>query len=159
MTDPVSAPGDAQAETRDIVVESVLPHPPEVVWKTLTTPELIARWLMPNDFQPILGRRFTFQTRPMGDWDGVVDCQVLELEPPRRLVYSWKGGAQSNDQYGSRLDSLVTWTLVPEPGDATRLKLLHAGFRSPGNDFAYRIMGEGWGRIMDAVARIAAEAP
>ncbi|MGH6851954.1 MAG: SRPBCC domain-containing protein [Methylocella sp.] len=63
-----------QLVTREIVVDEVLLHTPEVIWKTLTSAELIGRWLMPNKFEPIVGRRFTFQAQPMGDRNGVVDC-------------------------------------------------------------------------------------
>ena len=143
----------ASLAARDIVVEDVLPHSPEKVWRALTTSELIGRWLMPNDFKPIVGHRFTFKTQPMGGWDGVVHCEVLEVEPNRRLVYSWKGGSDDNPKYGSKLDSIVTWTLSPEKG-GTRLRLVHAGFRSPGNDFAYDAMKSGWGHIMARIGEI-----
>ena len=145
------------AATRDIVVEDVVPQPPEKVWKALTTAELIGQWLMPNDFEPVVGKRFTFKTRPIGDWDGVVQCEVLEIVPNRRLVYSWKGGADSNDSgsnYGSQLDSIVTWTLQPE-GSGTKLRMVHAGFRSPQNDFAYDAMSPGWSRIVGRMGEIA----
>jgi uncharacterized protein YndB with AHSA1/START domain len=142
--------------TRDIVVEEILPHAPEVVWRTLTTADLIQRWLMPNDFQPIVGNRFTFRTQPMGNWDGVVHCEILEVEPRRKLVYSWRGGSDQNGQYGSKLDSVVTWTLTPVAG-GTRLRLVHAGFRSPHNDFAFDAMSGGWGRIMRRIGSVAAE--
>jgi uncharacterized protein YndB with AHSA1/START domain len=148
------------AATRDIVVEDVVPQPPEKVWKALTTAELIGQWLMPNDFEPVVGKRFTFKTKPIGDWDGVVQCEVLEIVPHRRLVYSWKGGSDSNNSasnYGSKLDSVVTWTLQPE-GRGTRLRLVHTGFRSPQNDFAYDAMSSGWGRIMGRISEIAAAA-
>jgi uncharacterized protein YndB with AHSA1/START domain len=141
--------------TRDIVVEGVLPHAPETVWKLLTTADLVGRWLMPNDFAPEVGRRFNFQTKPIGDWDGVVHCEVLEIVPNRRLVYSWKGGSPANSKYGSTLDSLVTWTLTPVAG-GTRLRLVHAGFRSPDNDFAFDAMSSGWGRIVGRMEEIAA---
>jgi uncharacterized protein YndB with AHSA1/START domain len=144
----------ANAATPDIVVDDVLPHAPEKVWRALTTSELIGRWLMPNDFQPTVGHRFTFTTQPMGDWDGIVHCEVLEVERNRRLVYSWRGGSDDNPKYGSRLDSVVTWTLTPE-GSGTRLRLVHAGFRSPGNDFAYDAMKPGWGRVMGRIAEVA----
>ncbi len=142
--------------TRDITVDCVLPHAPETVWKALTTAALIARWLMPNDFAPVVGKRFAFRTKPMGDWDGVVHCEVLEVEPNRKLVYSWKGGADSNVSYGTKLDTLVTWTLTPVAG-GTRLRLVHAGFRSPGNDFAFDAMSPGWARVLDAIGRVIAE--
>jgi uncharacterized protein YndB with AHSA1/START domain len=153
-------PQASVAATRDIVVEEVLPQAPDKVWKALTTAELIGSWLMPNDFEPVVGKRFTFKTKPVGDWNGVVQCEVLEIVPLRRLVYSWKGGADSNDSnpnYGSKLDSVVTWTLEPA-GKGTKLRLVHAGFRSPQNDFAYDAMSPGWGRIMGRLGEIAAAA-
>ncbi len=93
------------SETQSIVVEKVLPHTPEKIWRTLTQSALIARWLMPNDFEATVGHRFTFTTKPMGDWDGVVHCEVLECDPPRLLRYSWKGGSDANPKYGSKLDT------------------------------------------------------
>jgi len=143
--------------TRDIVVEGVLPHAPEIVWKALTSAELVARWLMPNDFAAEVGRRFTFRTRPIGDWDGVVHCEVIELVPQRKLVYSWKGGSRTNTKYGSSLDTVVTWTLTPVAG-GTHLRMVHAGFRSPDNDFAFDAMSPGWGRILQSIPRVIAEA-
>jgi uncharacterized protein YndB with AHSA1/START domain len=141
--------------TRDIVVEGVLPHAPETVWRLLTTADLIGRWLMPNDFAPVVGRRFNFHTKPMGDWDGVVHCEVLEIVPNRKLVYSWKGGSSTNSKYGTILDSVVTWTLTQVAG-GTRLRLVHAGFRSPGNDFAFEAMSGGWGGVMGRIGEVAA---
>jgi uncharacterized protein YndB with AHSA1/START domain len=143
-------------KTRDIVVEDDLPHAPEIVWKTLTNKELLSRWLMPNDFQPVVGKQFTFQTKPMGDWDGVVHCEVLEVVTNRKLVYSWKGRSDRNAKYGSLLDSVVTWTLTPLT-DGTRLRMVHAGFRSPENDAAFEAMSSGWARIVATIDRIAAE--
>src|ERR1700752_5248534 len=119
------------SETQAIVVEKVLPYPAEKIWRTLTTSEVIAKWLMPNDFAAVVGHRFTFRTKPMGDWDGVVPCEVLACEPPRLRRYSWKGGADSNPAYGSRLDSEVTWTLTPVEG-GTHLRMEHDGFVFPG---------------------------
>jgi uncharacterized protein YndB with AHSA1/START domain len=142
--------------TREIVVEEVLPHAPAVLWKTLASGELISRWLMPNDFEPVVGRRFTFKTKPMGGWDGVVHCEVLEMIPNERLVYSWKGGSDDNPGYGSSLDSVVTWTLTPVEG-GTRLRLVHSGFRSPGNDFAYDAMSGGWAKVAQSIGTLAAE--
>ena len=144
--------------TRDIVVEEVLPHPPEKVWKALTTAASIGQWLMPTDFEPVVGKRFTFTTRPIGDWDGVVHGEVLEVVASSRLVYSWKGGTDANTtNYGSRLDTVVTWTLHPE-GKGTRLRMVQAGFRSPANDFAYDAMSPGWRRIVGRLSEMAATA-
>ena len=143
-------------DTAAIVVEKVLPYPPEKIWHTLTQSELIARWLMPNDFTPLVGHRFNFRTKPMGDWDGVVDCEVLAADPPRLLRYSWKGGSDANPAYGSRLNSTVTWTLTAVDG-GTHLKMVHDGFVFPGNQFAFDAMSPGWGQVLDRIGELTAE--
>lgn len=140
-------------ETRDIVVEDVVPHRPELVWQALTDGKLMEQWLMPNDFQPVLGRKFTFRTKPIGGWDGIVHCEVTVLEANRKLAYTWVGGSDSNPAFGSKLDSTVTWTLTPEAG-GTRVRMVHAGFRSPDNDFAYSQMSPGWGRVLQSIMRV-----
>lgn len=146
------------SESHAITVEKVLPYPSDRIWRTLTRSELIGKWLMPNDFEPVVGRRFSFRSKPMGDWDGVVHCEVLDCEPPRLLRYSWKGGSDANPAYGSRLDSVVTWTLTQVDG-GTHVRMVHDGFVFPGNQFAYDAMSPGWGRVIEAIGRITAEAP
>src|ERR1700688_5142931 len=101
-----------KSDTQEIVVDEVFPHAPEVVWKTLTTAELIGRWLMmPTGFEPTKGNRFTYQTTPAGAWAGVIHCLVLDVIPNERLVYEWRGGNEANAGYGSSLENVVTWTL------------------------------------------------
>jgi uncharacterized protein YndB with AHSA1/START domain len=143
--------------TQDIVVDEVFPHTPETIWKTLTTGELIGRWLMlPTGFEPVPGKRFTYQTTPAGAWDGVIHCQVLEVTPNERLAYSWKGGHEANVGYGSRLDTVVTWTLA-KAGNGTRLRLVHSGFVLPVNESALQKMGEGWKKVVPRLGEIAGE--
>ncbi|MBO0763090.1 MAG: SRPBCC domain-containing protein [Hyphomicrobiaceae bacterium] len=141
--------------TRDIVIEEVMPHAPEIVWHALTSGELIRRWLMPNDFEPVVGKRFTFRAKPVPGWDGTVHGEVLEVRPLEKLVYSWKGGSADNLAYAP-LDSVVTWTLQAVNG-GTRLRLVHSGFRSPSNDFAFSAMSGGWARIVQGLGSVAAE--
>jgi len=144
-------------ETREIVVDEVLPHKPEIVWKTLTAPELMGRWLgmQPTGFEAVKGNRFTYQTTPAPAWDGVIRCQVLEVIPNQRLVYSWAGGDESNDgRYGSRLDTVVTFTLT-KVGVGTRLRLVHSGFKLPKNDTAFTGMSGGWAKVVRRIADIA----
>jgi uncharacterized protein YndB with AHSA1/START domain len=136
------------ATTQDIVFDHFLPHAPETVWKTLTSGELIGRWLMePSGFAPVVGNRFTYKTKPAGKWDGTIHCQVLDVVPGRRFVYAWKGGDEGNDGYGSPLDTVVTFTLTPTEG-GTRLRLVHSGFRTPRNDTAFANMSEGWKKVV-----------
>ena len=72
-------------EMRSVVVEREIPHPPEKIWRALTQPHLIAEWLMKNDFMPVVGHRFNLR----GDWGGVLDCEVLAVEPNKTLSYTW----------------------------------------------------------------------
>jgi uncharacterized protein YndB with AHSA1/START domain len=151
MTDAV-----LKSDTQDIVVDEVFPHAPETIWKTLTTGELIARWLMmpTTGFEPVRGTQFTFQTKPAGAWDGVIHCQVLEAMPNQRLVYAWKGGHEGNVGYGSRLDTVVTW-ILSRVENGTRLRLVHSGFVLPKNDTAFKSMSEGWKKVVPSIGDIA----
>lgn len=121
-----------------IHTDAFLPHSPEKVWRALTDAGLLASWLMPNDFEPRLGHRFTFRTEPVPAYgfDGIVHCEVIELVPPERLRLSWAGGG---------IDTTVTWQLVPE-GTGTRLFLSHEGFDpdDPAQQATFRALGGGW---------------
>jgi uncharacterized protein YndB with AHSA1/START domain len=147
-----------KSATQDIVVEEVFPHAPEMIWKVLTSGDLIVRWLhMPiAGFEPVKGRHFTFQTTPAGAWDGIIRCEVLEVTANERLAYAWKGGHEGNVGYGSRLETVVTFSLS-RVENGTRLRLVHSGFVLPKNDTAFTNMGEGWKKVVRTVGAIAAE--
>jgi uncharacterized protein YndB with AHSA1/START domain len=148
---------NAAADTRDIVVEETFAHAPETLWKVLTTGALIGRWLMaPTGFEPVVGKRFTFQTKAAGGWDGVIHCQVLEVIPHERIAYSWKGGHEGNAGYGSLLDTVVTWTLS-RTANGTHVRLVHAGFVVPTNASAFESMGNGWKKVVPSLGAIADE--
>ena len=118
--------------------EALYPHSVDQVWVALTDPAAIADWLMPNDFRPEVGHQFTFRTKPGPGFDGIVHCEVLELDPPRRLAYSWKGGG---------IETVVRYTLQAE-GTNTRLVMEHVGFAGLRGFFVSRILGGGWKRII-----------
>ncbi len=139
---------ELDTETHDIVVDETLPREASAIWRVLTTGDLIARWLMPiAGFEPKVGNRFTFNTTPAGEWDGTIQCEVLEVVPNRRFSYSWKGGHAANIGYGSPLDTVVTWTLEPVEG-GTRIRLVHSGFVLPKNETAVQNMSKGWKSIV-----------
>jgi uncharacterized protein YndB with AHSA1/START domain len=127
----------AKAETQSIHQQYDLPYPPAKVWRALTDPELLGQWLMSSDMKAAVGNSFTFRMEPSQWWDGVVHCEVLELEREKRLSYTWRSGPES-----SPLDTVVTWTLTPT-GQGTRLSLEHTGF-VPKNKFAFQGAEQGW---------------
>jgi uncharacterized protein YndB with AHSA1/START domain len=144
-------------ETKDIVVDEVFPHAPATIWKTLTSGELIGRWIMPpTGFQPVEGTNFTFQTTPAGAWDGVIHCQVLEVKPNERIVYAWRGGHETNVGYGSRLDTVVSFNLS-RVENGTRLRLVHSGFTTPTNDVAFENMSGGWKKVVKSIGTVSGE--
>ena len=119
---------------RDLHFEMVYPHPPEKVWRALTNSAALAQWLMPNNFEPRLGHKFDFRTKPARGFDGIVHCEVLELDRPKRLAYSWSGGG---------LDTQVIWILEATSG-GTKLRLEHNGFRGLKGWMISRMLGKGW---------------
>ncbi len=129
--------------TRSVVIEKVFPHPPEKVWRALTENPLIAQWLMKNDFEPVVGRKFQFRFDPVPNWDGVIDCEVLIIEPQNRLSYTWSSLG---------LDSVVLWTLTPAEG-GTHLRMEHSGFR-PDQQAAYQGANYGWQNFIGGLERV-----
>jgi uncharacterized protein YndB with AHSA1/START domain len=128
------------------------PQQPELVWEYLTTPALLAQWLMPTDFEPILGHEFTFRTGPLPkfEFDGIVYCRVLEILPPKKLVYSWKGGPGDGK---ITMDSVVTFTLI-EKDNGTELTLEHSGFKILTNLDIFNGMNAGWLQNIKKIATL-----
>jgi uncharacterized protein YndB with AHSA1/START domain len=131
---------------RTLVFEVVYPHPVEKVWAAVTDSASLARWLMANDFEPVVGRKFQFRAKPVMGWSGVVDCEVLELEAPRRMVWRWTSDV---------IDTKVTITLDRAEG-GTRLRLVHDGFRGLRGTFVSWMM-RGWKRILGKHLRLVLE--
>lgn len=143
----------AAKQKESIIVEYELPEPPEKVWRALTDPALLEKWLMPNDIRPVVGHRFNFRAQPVAGWDGTVHCEVLEVVQERRLVYTWRGGAPKVDGYGHEVDTVVTWELSPAADGGTHLRLKHSGFDP--DSFAFKAMGQGWrSKIAERIAQI-----
>lgn len=102
----------------DRVKLSVLyPYPPEKVWQALTDCRILSAWMMKNDFEPRLGHKFKFESESLPGVKTIIRCEVLELEKPKRLTYTWQDKAASEP-------SLVIWTLTPVEG-GTQLQLKH----------------------------------
>jgi uncharacterized protein YndB with AHSA1/START domain len=122
-------------ESRSVVVERELAHPPEKLWRALTQPHLIEEWLMKNDFKPTVGHRFNLS----GEWGGVLDCEVLVVEPNKELAYTWNF---VHDDAAFNLRSIVTFTLTPTR-TGTHLRVEQSGFR-PDQRQAFGGANAGW---------------
>ncbi len=128
---------EAGAATRSVVFEKEFAYPPAKVWRALTEGDLIQQWLMENDFKPVMGHRFQLRSTPMPQWNGVIECEVLLVEPQERLTYSWEALG---------LESVVAWTLMPTDG-GTLLRMEHSGFRED-QEHAYKGAGYGWQKFL-----------
>lgn len=125
--------------------EVVFPDPIEKVWHALTDPQALAEWLMPNNFKPVAGHKFNFHIDPMGPMLGIVECEVVEVEPPRRLVYTWVMRPSKPDR-PRHAPMTLTWTLEPV-GSGTRLTLVQTGAEAM-NWFFRLSMNMGWSRYL-----------
>jgi uncharacterized protein YndB with AHSA1/START domain len=125
-------------------------HSPEKVWEYLTRPELMELWLMKNNFKPVVGHEFQFNTgaHPEIQFDGIVHCKVLEIIPHKKLSYSWKCGP---GQGRFPVDSVVVWTLKPTK-QGTELLLEHGEFKEMENMTLYHMMNVGWLENMQKIA-------
>lgn len=140
---------DVSVETRAVVVEREFAHAPEKLWRALTQPHLMAEWLMKNDFAPVVGHRFNLR----GDWGGVLDCEVLRIEPNRSLSYTWNF---AHDDPAFNLTSVVTFTLSPTRG-GTHLRMEQAGFR-PDQKQAFGGARHGWEQFLTNLEQVLARA-
>ncbi|WP_437523976.1 SRPBCC domain-containing protein [Sorangium sp. So ce726] len=146
---------------RDLRITREYPHPPELVWRALTDPALIAEWLMQNDFRPELGHRFKLRTDPAPGFDGIVRCEVLEFDPPTTMRWSWRGGP---------IDTVVAFRLEDTlvfGRRGTRLVVEHTGFEGLPAILVSFLLGAGnrtiYGRtlpaVLDRLARSGAAPP
>lgn len=141
----------AAQSTRTLVVERVFPHPPEKLWRALTESPLLAQWMMSNNFQPVAGRRFQFRTEPKPNWNGIVDGEVLIVEPLKQLSYNW---AVSKSEHSPGLQWVVQWTLTPTEG-GTHLRMEQSGF-GPQQQANYQGAKYGWQKFFDGLDRVLA---
>jgi len=129
----------APSQTESISFEFDLHHAPAKVWRTLTDPALLAKWLLPVfDLMLEPGSAFTFKTQAYPGWDGTVNCRVVEIEAYRKLSYTWSVPF---------LDTVVTFTLKPTTA-GTHLSLVQSGFKTHqkrefgGARYGWKMMGE-----------------
>lgn len=140
---------DQSIETRSVVVERDFAHAPEKIWRALTQPHLIEEWLMKNDFSPVVGHRFNLR----GEWGGILDCEVLVIEPNRTLSYAWNF---AHEDPAFALQSVVTFTLEPTES-GVRLRMEQSGFR-PNQKQAFGGAKAGWNGFFEKLDLVLARA-
>ena len=140
---------NAATEPRSVVVEREFSHPPEKLWRALTQPHLMEAWLMTNDFALKVGHRFNLR----GEWGGVLDCEVLEIDPNRSLSYTWDF-AHEDQAYA--LKSVVTFTLTPT-ATGTHLRVEQAGFRTTQKQALGGAL-HGWTQMLEKLESVAEQA-
>jgi uncharacterized protein YndB with AHSA1/START domain len=115
-------------------------YPIDEVWDVLTDPEQVAQWTTtgrggrPEGFAAVPGTSFRFVGRPTMGWAGVVYCQVVSVDAPRALHYTWKGDKDSDAVTD------VTYLLEEVPG-GTRFTWRHTGFTGAGGFGMARLLG------------------
>lgn len=144
MSKIMSSP--AAESTRTLVIEKTFPHSPEKVWRALTDSRLISQWLLNNDFEPQVGHKFQFRSDPVPNWNGIIDAEVLAIEPLKKLSYTWASMG---------LESVVLFTLTPT-GSGTQLRLEHSGFPQD-NDAAYKGANYGWQSFLGKMEKVVAD--
>jgi len=139
------------ASSRTVVVEREFPHPAEKVWRALTEGPLLEQWLMKNDFQPVVGRKFNFRAQPNPHWNGVTDCEVLAIDPNKRLSYTWNA---SGEEAANGTKTTVTWTLTPTK-NGVLLRMEQSGFR-PEDEGFYQGANHGWRKMLGTLDTVLA---
>ena len=110
------------ADTTSVEREIAIAASPETVWEFLVDPDKATRWM---------GMTASFDPRPGGEYLGAVipghtaSGEFVELDPPRRLVYTW--GWEPGEDGPNPVppgSSTIEIELVPA-GDGTTLRFRH----------------------------------
>lgn len=123
-----------------INIEKIYPYSKEVLWEALTNKFYISKWIMKTDFELVKGREFSLEDKPTIGWDGKVQCQLIDFEYNKILVYAW-------NNKNNKLGTIVKWKLE-EVENGTLLSIEHSGFNGIGGMFTKKILTNGWNRMM-----------
>jgi uncharacterized protein YndB with AHSA1/START domain len=146
----------ALIEPATLKIERLLPGPIERVWAYLTESELRRQWLAAGEMELKVGAPFQFVwrndeltdppgERPPGFGDEHrMQCRITEVDPPRRLTFTWQGSGD------------VSFELEPR-GDRVLLTVIHR--RLPDRTTLLKV-GPGWHSHLDIlVARMTGTKP
>lgn len=117
----------------------------ERLWSALTNSETLAKWVLENDFEPIVGHRFQFRNKPSEYWDGIIEGEVLVVDAPDRLSYTWAVGEEKHT---------VTWTLQDLGEGVVNLHLEQTGIT---NAQGYEGAKYGWSNWCGELEKVLAQ--
>ncbi len=108
---------------------------PEQIWDAITKPEFTERYFHGVRVEVRDGRRFS----AVGDtkWDE----EVLEQDPPRRLVHRWV--SSYDEEMAAEEPSRVTWEIEQQEGGTTLLTVVHDRLEGAPKT-AESVSGRGW---------------
>ncbi len=125
-----------------IIIKRTFKHPIDKVWEAITNKEALSEWLMEsNDFKLQVGHSFKFKTTPRGNFDGIIDCEIIDIIEPNHLRYSWKAK-------GMPQPTMVTWQLKELDNGDTFLSLSHNGFVGINGWITKTMLGFGWKKLL-----------
>ncbi|GAA1107769.1 hypothetical protein GCM10009630_00760 [Kribbella jejuensis] len=116
-------------------------YPIDEVWTVLTDPEYVAQWTTtgqggrPDGFAAVPGTKFRFIGKPTIGWAGIVYCEVIAVDPPRSLHYTWRGDKDDDDVTDVKY-------LLEETANGTRFTWAHTGFTGAGGFAMSRLLGK-----------------
>jgi uncharacterized protein YndB with AHSA1/START domain len=110
--------------SESVVLNAELKSPIDRVWRAITDSATLSEWMMfkTNNFKPEVGHAFQFRDAP--GYDGVIDCEVTEVDEPNTLAYTWSTMGEGDVPH----TTVVTINLS-EANGVTQLHLEQSGFR------------------------------
>ncbi len=145
---------------RTIHRKQFLPYPTAQVWEALTDHNMLGKWFMENDIQPVVGHEFTFRMEPQKGWDGITYCTITDIDENKKIAYTYQGYASGEKTLAcagihseladsaakgifAELDTLLEFSLEPTCG-GTILKMEQSGYKGLKMVIVSFVMGMGW---------------
>ncbi len=136
----------AETQTTQIY-QLFIKAPPEAVWQAITDPTFIGRYFYGGRFEVANGRIRSFG--PDGAAWG--DNEILEQDPPRRLVHTWR--SLYNPDVVDEPESRVSWEIDGRDGGISLLTVTHDRLEgAPGT--AAQVAGEGWMFVLSGLKSV-----
>jgi uncharacterized protein YndB with AHSA1/START domain len=131
-------------EGMEKVFEIYIKTTPERLWEAITDPDIRAKYHFGVRTESDLSQGSSFRMLHPGSPDPLGEGEILEVDPPRRLVQSMR--ALWSDDARAEGTSRVTWEIEPV-GDSCRLVVTHDQLREGANEELYG----GWPMILSGL--------